>query len=291
MMGRRHKKHKKPKGKVVGFKPEWGQDLDEVYNDMINLPSIIKGKNARQDTKDNGYKGLHYGSGNTGGTTATYVTCSHPGDTVIFEHEGKQLFASNNHSLKEMSGKWDLIIDLANIISNTDNSFVKPGQLGKFDALKAYTPSNKLPSEVLRLNWPDMGAPLCTLDFWLTLWKILPAKSVIACMGGHGRTGTCLAALMIAAGVDYFQAVKDVRSIHCHKAIESMAQMKYLHTLYITLLERQLAYAIEHNTKDIADIKADIKYAEDNPPVYATKQSSGSTSPTKGQQTYMGFKV
>jgi protein-tyrosine phosphatase len=46
----------------------------------------------------------------------------------------------------------------------------------------------------------------------------------IGCAGGHGRTGTMTGLLMVATGVRAEDAIKDIRSRYCGKAVETKAQ-------------------------------------------------------------------
>ena len=96
------------------------------------------------------------------------------------------------------------------------------------------------PPVYIPLDWPDFQAPSKVgASFWQALWAELPegtpeqpAKIVVCCMGGHGRTGTCLAALMIVgAGMSAPNAVNLVRLNHCVSAVESDTQVNYLRAL------------------------------------------------------------
>ena len=223
--------------------------------------------------------------------------CEHTGDKVLFEFNGKKLFGANNTGLKEWSGKWDLIIDLAGIVQvPSPSTFISTTAPGRFRELKQYINTNtpKLPSELLRLNWTDMSVPPVTLDFWINMWNLLPEKTVICCFGGHGRTGTCLASLMIATGVDYYMAVETVHTEHCKKAIETEGQEAYLHKLYLEYLNRQLKVVEAAKAQaEIINIKEDIDYALKNAPGKGSKaysfQGQNDDSP-KGHEavTYYG---
>lgn len=213
----------------------------------INLPDVIGGKHAKKG-KESAVPGWEGWEGWGNQPTKTYKHCEHKGDVVIytFSDGGKALYAASSHGLNERSGQWNLIIDLANVVrTGWIRAFIEsPGE--KWKGLKKFVKqAAPLPSEHLKLDWPDMNPPPVTLDFWLTLWELLPEKSVICCFGGHGRTGTCLASFMIADGVSYYDAVSHVRSTHCAKAIESMTQEIYLHDLYVEYLKRALAIATE----------------------------------------------
>lgn len=235
-------------------------------DEMLTLSEAIKNGSAsiKQVNSTN-----HQNSNAAGYTT--YKSCSHPGDKVLFDYEGKQLFGSNNSSIREWSGKWQLIIDLAGVVTIPNvTSFISAASSAKFKELSKYVGKEKeLPSEVLRLYWTDMGVPPVGLEFWQQLWAKLPEKTVIACMGGHGRTGTCLAAFMIANGVDFYSAVETVRKEHCEKAIETLGQEKYLHDLYVQYMTEEIVRLQEEpgdNSDRINGLKEDIEFALKNKP-------------------------
>jgi hypothetical protein len=209
-----------------------------------------------------------YGYGNTGayGSTTTYETHIHKGKDVVFEAQGKQLFAGNGRGVDESSGHWDLIIDLASQLPYINPyGCVKERSAKRFDILRKHTWGPKpVNSEVLSLDWPDMGIIPATLDFWITLWGMLPAKTVAMCIGGHGRTGTCLTALMIVAGENYYDALDHIRDKHCKKAVESVAQTKYLHAVYMERLKRQIKH--EKDPQRVLDLQGELAYAEEHVP-------------------------
>lgn len=251
----------------------------EMEDDVISLPdSIKKGGTAGSYSSSTQQSATNYGYGQ-----GSWHKCTHPGDKVIFEHNGKKLFASNSSSLKEYSGKWDLIIDLAGIVTLPSKSgFVSDSSAKRLQELGQLAfKKEELPSEYLRLHWNDMQAPPVGLAFWERLWELLPEKTVIACIGGHGRTGTCLAALMITSGMDYYSAVETVRTEHCDRAIETYSQEYYLHTLYVVVMQTKLAKLQKADNPckgEIDDLIEDIKWAEANPPKKETTTSSTSSS-------------
>lgn len=191
----------------------------------------------------------------------TYKPCEHKGHDVVFEAEGKQLHAASMHGLNEYSGRWDLIIDLAKVISDyyPPAPFVRSKSAKCFNVLSQFqlkpAPPQPIKSELLALDWPDMAAPPVSLQFWQQLWQMLPAKTVACCMGGHGRTGTCLSALMIAAGKSYYDALDIIRNDHCKKAVETHSQEVYLHNLYLSRMQQE---GLGHT--------AEYTYATANPP-------------------------
>lgn len=288
-MGRR--KLKKVKQKNHQYLSDEYNQVQEAIEMGVHLPgSIKKGK----PVIINGSGGVNSSGG--GFFYSTHKSCSHDGSKVVYEKDGKQIYGSSWVGLKEYSGNWDLIIDLAGNVKPAilTNRFIKMGTTARFKALDEHvrkTTPLEIPSEVLSLDWNDMGIPPVEYDFWPALWDMMPAKTVIACMGGHGRTGTCMVALLIVNGVDYWTALETVRAEHCDKAVESLKQEEYLHGLYVTYLNERLGeMQAEGNDTDAADILEDIKYAEANKPtnvtITATKQSNTSLVSSGGSHRW-----
>ena len=242
-------------------KEYWCTECGSTIEDkMINLPdSVKKGVNS-----SSGYQGDSWNR-----QSYSYTQCDHKGDKVIFEHGGKQLYAANSKGINEYSDAWGLILDLGQIIPIPSAGFVKQSNNKKFDCLRQFTGKYAQPkAEILRLDWPDMSAPAVVPDFWIKLWDIMPEKSCAVCFGGHGRTGTCLAAFMIAVGgMDYYTAFTTVRAEHCEKAIESLGQARYLHGLYGEMLRRRLTESTaKGDIVATADIQEDLDYASKHLP-------------------------
>ena len=82
----------------------------------------------------------------------------------------------------------------------------------------------------IEIDWTDRGAPPLTKAFFEKLPKLVKKGHVIInCVGGHGRTGTALAALMIVHHkMSAEDAIKTVRKLHCEEAIESKEQVRWL---------------------------------------------------------------
>jgi len=84
---------------------------------------------------------------------------------------------------------------------------------------------------VYQVAWADFSPPPVKFAFWKQLLQSLPeGPIVICCEGGHGRTGTAMAALLLASG-EYksaSEALAAVREKYCHKAVETEEQGQYL---------------------------------------------------------------
>lgn len=93
------------------------------------------------------------------------------------------------------------------------------------------------PSRLLVYPWPDLGVPREPARFLRALrWALRQAtegkRVEIGCAGGHGRTGTTLAAMLILQGMSPKRAAARIRKTYCHEAIESKGQMQMLLRLH-----------------------------------------------------------
>jgi len=168
------------------------------------------------------------------------ASCQHVAATpCLAVHNGRRhLYGAQGGKLKpETLTHIDLIIDLAGHVQAP-----KPFVMSTSSRARKYAGLNRFASpDLIRLDWPDMTAPVhIPVSFWLRLWAMLPEHTVVACMGGHGRTGTALAALLVADGREGQEAIDMVRTKHCARAIETSKQEAYIKQLalqYASLTE------------------------------------------------------
>lgn len=155
-------------------------------------------------------------------TSTTYVSHDHDGLTCIYEcKNGARLYGANKFGLKY--SKPEVVLDMA---GNIKCNFIKSAPR-KYNVLKKFV-TNPEP-EVIDLDWDDYGTPPVTFEFWTTLLELLAGKNVtMTCWGGHGRTGTAMAALMIADGVEPEAAMRHIWNRYCDRAIETAGQENYL---------------------------------------------------------------
>lgn len=104
------------------------------------------------------------------------------------------------------------------------------GDPGWARALQKYC---NIPRNYLSIDWPDQSAPPVGHGFFKALYDQAVKKKIrnvlFFCEGGHGRTGTALAATYIElCGVSAKDAIKYVRKVYCKKAVESEEQEDYL---------------------------------------------------------------
>jgi hypothetical protein len=91
-------------------------------------------------------------------------------------------------------------------------------------------------TRVVVYPWPDLGLPRDQRRFTRALRWLLEQASgggrvEIGCAGGHGRTGTTLAGLLVVQGMSAREALRKVRRSFCDEAIESDEQVKMIRRL------------------------------------------------------------
>lgn len=106
------------------------------------------------------------------------------------------------------------------------------------------SPGVKLPfdtestSQSVIIDWPDREVPRLSVDVvrHLVEWMLGVLESgktlEIGCIGGHGRTGTMAAVLLVEQGLDPVTAVLRVWKTYCPDAIESSDQLEYIMEYY-----------------------------------------------------------
>jgi len=116
-------------------------------------------------------------------------------------------------------------------------------------------PWNEQKVEEILFYIPDMGVPADPEEFkkmiaWIAV-QLTALKLVhIGCIGGHGRTGTVLAAL-VTHMTGELDSITYVRKHYCEKAVESHTQVKFLNTHYgIKEISGAKEYTGGHGSKD-----------------------------------------
>lgn len=91
-------------------------------------------------------------------------------------------------------------------------------------------------TQIVIYPWPDLGIPRDPRRFKRALRWVLEQASrgrrvEVGCAGGHGRTGTTLAGLLVLQGMEPREAVRRVRRSYCDEAIESKEQASMIRRL------------------------------------------------------------
>jgi len=147
--------------------------------------------------------------------------CYHMPEEVA-EIEGIGYYCADKNGVSDFEG--DVVI---NLTGNPNIPQINIPELAKHVAA---------PYKEIVVAWPDFSIPRVKPTFWMALHTYIEKqgwKSVcIHCAGGHGRTGTAMAAILIGvAGQSMPNAVGYVRELFCDKAVETPEQCKYLCTL------------------------------------------------------------
>lgn len=224
----------------------YADDSQELIKEELMAKNKHKNKTSWGQSSFQSSAGFYTGS--------TKMCPTHDGKTVVWKgesDEGKVIeLAGAQGDHVEVDSELELVIDLAGLFKVTDSaeaiSFkagsrdmsndkgILPLGLNEFHWTQRMQELNSKVDvpHVLRIKNPDMGIPPVGFDFWLELWNLLPwGRTVCCCVGGHGRTGTALAALILVGdkkNLSAAKAIELVRSRHCSKAIESQTQEKYL---------------------------------------------------------------
>ena len=115
----------------------------------------------------------------------------------------------------------------------------------------------------------DMGVPDSITEFvhlieWISMQLIANHKVHIGCIGGHGRTGLVMAALVMHMTGNK-DAITYVRSNYCKKAVESDAQIQYLHSVFnINLVATSKTYKM-YTAPPIKKRKAKVAHKRTKP--------------------------
>jgi hypothetical protein len=161
-------------------------------------------------------------------SSKTQASCYHPGLKRISRIGETDLFIAADI---DMVGLQDIALVVQCFASTwTRDDASNPILPAKYASLAAHT--LHVPDRII-LPWRDGGIPSLKPTFWSELIRLFPpGKVVFVCQGGHGRSGTALAAtLMVHFKGSARWAIGLVRNQHCDEAIETKVQLEYLESL------------------------------------------------------------
>jgi hypothetical protein len=163
--------------------------------------------------------------------------CVH-GPTHAIDHHKFQMYVGKWYDVQDEAGKFDVAVNLT-------GTAIKREHIIPFPSLRKYESLGSAKIEVV-LDWPDYGILEFPLEFYEELRdEIVKAggRAVVFCVGGHGRTGTFFASMLVAdLGWAPERAIKWVRERYCDRAIESKAQEQYIHRIGKQYLKRYKKY-------------------------------------------------
>jgi hypothetical protein len=152
--------------------------------------------------------------------------CAHPPRCVLkSEQDGWEVWAGRRGDCLDEAAKFDVLLNLSGSPILARHHIPLAG----FERWE-----QQFTTKEVLLDWPDMGVVALPAEFWRELIGFLgqtKAKTLVFCVGGHGRTGTALACLMVACGWTSADAVAWIRKNYCDAAIETRAQETYINSV------------------------------------------------------------
>ena len=156
--------------------------------------------------------------------------CHKPGQ-FLFNIGKASIHAGEMASRLMKEPGWDLVINLtgSSQMSPTITGFNGAQKIAKkfIQGSSTYTGYPELVIE-----WPDGKVPDVTRKEWLRLiqdLRLFNGNVLVHCVGGHGRTGTCLTILgKLSGALDIVDPIKWVRENYCTKTVETQCQIEYL---------------------------------------------------------------
>lgn len=161
--------------------------------------------------------------------------CTHkPGTTptVTFERDGSpiRMWIGNMSGAKATRDTFHYIVDCGDIFSSWNiPDKILTGDKELAEDLLQYTESPEV-TRILKIDWDDRQAPKVLPEFWNQLNDRIVGDIMTCCVGGHGRSGTSFACLLLVNAPDYdaLDAIVHIRAVHCPRAIESIVQHEYI---------------------------------------------------------------
>jgi hypothetical protein len=151
----------------------------------------------------------------------TAIPCNHRPHCVL-KGDKWDISCGTGHSIRSKIGDFTLLLNCAN-----GGSYV-PKHIIPIKLKRDY---NAKMNEI-RLDWDDYSVPSLDVQFWYDLYEYIVANNahvLVFCVGGHGRTGTAMASLLVASGYTAQESIKILRENYCQKAVESKLQEQYVH--------------------------------------------------------------
>lgn len=157
----------------------------------------------------------------------SFPLCPHRPQCVLKGQSGWSVWAGAEDDCLQNMGTFQLLLNLTGTSVLSRHNVPVP-------ELRHWDEPAVLPEIVL--NWPDMGVVSLPRKFWedvIAHLTITQRKMLVFCVGGHGRTGTALACLMVVCGWTSEDAIAWIRANYCRRAIESLEQERYIRKIEI----------------------------------------------------------
>lgn len=232
-----------------------------------------------EPTADDYYSEWSHG-GYTGKTT--YPKCNHTNGSMAIETPGGvYLGGSASHVSEKFDA--DFVVDMNGHYPMERKPILSGSKslLSKLAEFISPSENHKQP-KVLKVSCADFAAPSVSPKMWNKLVSLFPkgSKVLVTCVGGHGRTGTAMASILVASGVSGAKAINFVREHYCDLAIETVAQEDYVLKVYRERLMAEGMNEKEAHAKAQGEIKK----------ITSSKAKSTVTPSYTGPTTHKDFK-
>lgn len=164
--------------------------------------------------------------------------CQHqPAENPLFSTERLDLYIADCTGFRNHYKEFSFSLDCGDILTSYQihggaptEMFVGDKDLSELLAPYVMNESVVGDPRILQIDWDDRKAPKLMASFWPALVEQLEGTALIACQGGHGRSGTGAVCMMMVMNPEYSpaDAIIHLRAIHCARAIESKEQHEYI---------------------------------------------------------------
>ena len=158
--------------------------------------------------------------------------CRHE-PTPVFEKDGIVY-----HACSKTHVPWDWDGPIVNLLGDKDLVRADPRIFASdgWDDLEKYTANFSQIPDCIVIDWRDGGIPPVQKAFWSAFHQMALTDKrppLFYCWGGHGRTGTALASMMLSLDVleTADKVMSFIRTQYCTEAIETFSQESYLYRL------------------------------------------------------------
>jgi hypothetical protein len=201
-----------------------GKPTDFNVKDFNKSITDKADEKAWGDHFNDDYGPLYSGKATNGKVSAYSPPCTHK-PVLVIKDEGIEIYVGRKYDCLDHLEDFPLVMNMTGQTVTSEHIIPIPSmqKWAKFTSFK----------EIL-LDWPDFGVVKFPLEFWQDLIKAVKengGKLLIFCQGGHGRTGTAFACLLVAMGYTSEQAMTLVWNNYCKQAIESKSQELYIHSI------------------------------------------------------------
>ncbi len=160
-------------------------------------------------------------------------SCRHD-PTLICQIDGVRFYGASRIRLNARTlaqVKADLLINLTDFsLYDQSKQLIKQAP-EHWNELREYIEPNRV--EEIMIDWPDTGVIRAGQLFWTEFFRLIKDNQkqnvVVFCIGGHGRTGTCIASFMtVILGIHSGEAIQAIRDGYCKGAFETKEQEDYV---------------------------------------------------------------